>query len=70
MHVPCFERDLHGKICGNFTWEQNFKSALHDNANTWADADPLKVKYLVNAGKFKPNLKSDPLIFFLSVTYP
>jgi len=23
-----------------------FQSALHDNSNTWADAGPLKVKYL------------------------
>ena len=30
-----------------------FQSALHNNSNTWADAGPLKVKYLVNAGNFK-----------------
>jgi len=29
---------------------------LHDDANTWADAGPLKVKYLVNAENFKHNL--------------
>ena len=67
MYVPCFESVLHGEICGTFTWVQsfkcNFQSALHDNSNTWADAGLLKVKYLVNAGNFKHNLQSAPLIF-------
>ena len=34
----------------------DFLSALHDNFHTWADAGPLKVKYLVNAVKYKHNL--------------
>jgi hypothetical protein len=34
----------------------NFPSDLHADAKTWADAGPLKVKYLVNAGNFKHNL--------------
>jgi len=60
--VPCFESVLHGESFCNLTWVKNFKfthtnafeSALHENSNTWADAGPLKVKYLVNAGNFKP----------------
>ena len=34
----------------------NFQSELHDDTKTWADAGPLKVKYLVNAGIFIHNL--------------
>ena len=30
----------------------NFQSVLHDDAKTWADAGPLKVKYPVNAENF------------------
>ena len=70
MDAFCFESVLHGEICGNFTWVQSFKfsictiafqSVLHDNSNTWVGAGPLKVKYLVKVGKFKRNLKRDPL---------
>jgi len=67
VHFSCFESDLHEEICCNFTWVQNFKfthfqNALHDNSNTWADAGPLKVKYLVNARNFKHILKRHPII--------
>jgi len=31
----------------------NFQSVLHADANTWADAGTLKVKYPVNAENFK-----------------
>ena len=31
----------------------NFQSVLHADANTWADAGPLKAKYPVNAVNFK-----------------
>jgi len=31
----------------------NFQSVLHADANTWADAGTLKVKYPVNAEIFK-----------------
>ena len=31
----------------------NFQSVLHADANTWADAGPLKAKYLVKAENFK-----------------
>jgi len=36
---------------------------LHGDANTWADAGPLKVKYPVNAENFKHNLLRNGLIF-------
>ena len=36
---------------------------LHDDSKPWADAGPVKVKFLVDAGKFKRNLQSDPLAF-------
>ena len=39
-----------------------FKSILHDDAKTWANAGTLKVKYLVNAVNFICILLSDPLI--------
>ena len=66
----CFESFLQGEIYSNFTQVKCFKfthtiafqSVLHDNSKTWADAGPLKVKYLVSTGKFKCNLKSDPLL--------
>ena len=31
----------------------NFQSVLHADANTWADAGPLKAKYPENAVNFK-----------------
>jgi|APCry1669189070_1035195.scaffolds.fasta_scaffold82634_1 hypothetical protein len=34
----------------------NFQIVLHDDAKTWADANSLKGKTLVNAVKFKRNL--------------
>jgi len=34
----------------------HFQSVLHADANTWADADPLKAKYPVNAENFKRDL--------------
>jgi len=34
----------------------NFQSVLHADANTWADAGPLKAKYPVNAVNFKRDL--------------
>jgi hypothetical protein len=34
----------------------NFQTVLHDDAKTWADANSLKGKTLVNAVKFKRNL--------------
>jgi len=34
---------------------------------SWADPDPLKVNYQVNAEKSKCNLQSDPFIFLLFV---
>ena len=49
-------RTVHMKTC-------NFQSALHDNSKTWADAGPLKVKYLENVVNFKGILQSNPLIF-------
>jgi len=68
VHVPCFQSVLRGEICKNFTWMKNmqfthpiaFQSSLHDNSTTWADAGPLKVKYLVNAGKCERLLKETP----------
>jgi len=35
----------------------NFQSILHDDAKTWVDAGPFKVKYPVNAENFKRILK-------------
>ena len=32
-------------------------SVLHDDAKTWADAGPLKIKYLVNAVNLRRNLR-------------
>jgi len=34
-------------------WAFNFQSVLHADANTWADAGPLKAKYPENAVNFK-----------------
>ena len=34
----------------------NFQRVLLADANTWADAGPLKAKYLVNAENFKHEL--------------
>ena len=41
----------------------NFQSILHADAKTWADAGPLKVKYLVNAVNFIRQLQGNGLIF-------
>ena len=38
----------------------HFQSVLHADANTLADAGPLKAKYPVNAENFKRDLWSDP----------
>ena len=40
-----------------------FQSVLHADAKTWADAGPLKVKYLVNAVHFIRKLRGNGLIF-------
>jgi hypothetical protein len=39
----------------------NFQIVLHDDAKTWADASSLKGKTLVNAAKFKRNLRRNGL---------
>ena len=36
--------------------ERTTFKVLHDDANTWAYAGALKVKYLVNAVKYRRNL--------------
>ena len=41
----------------------NFQSILHTDAKTWADAGPLKVKYLVNTVNFIRKLRGNGLIF-------
>jgi hypothetical protein len=43
----------------DFTHANGFQSVLHDDAKSWADAGPLKVKYLVNAVNFKHILQSN-----------
>jgi len=39
------------------------KCFAHTHAKTWADAGPLKVKYLVNAVNFIRKLQGNGLIF-------
>ena len=47
----------------DFTHANAFQSVLHADAKTWADAGPLKVKYLVNAVNFIRKLRGNGLIF-------
>ena len=42
---------MHGKIYAQYRCERTTFKVLHDDANTWAYAGALKVKYLVNAVK-------------------
>ena len=44
----CMEKSTHSPDVNN-----NFQSILLDDAKTWADAGPFKVKYLINAENFK-----------------
>ena len=47
----------------DFTHANAFQSVLHADAKTWADAGPLKGKYLVNAVNFIHKLQGNSLIF-------
>ena len=47
----------------DFTHANAFQSILHADAKTWADAGPLKVKYLVNAVNVIRKLQGNGLIF-------
>ena len=51
---------LHGKINTQEDATYNFQSILHDDAKTWADAGPFKVKYPVNAENFLLYFKEAP----------
>ena len=69
-HIPLAVCSVLCKYCvwrhlrSNFTCSDLSKCSTVRSGvlRTWADAGPLKVKYLVNAEKLKLNLQSDPLI--------
>ena len=73
MDVPYFQSVLHAKICAKYqmwaffgsgrlrTWFQSVFARTH--GKIWADAGPLKVKYLVNAVNFIRKLRGNGLIF-------
>ena len=73
MDVPYFQSVLHAKICAKYqmwaffgsgrlrTWFQSVFARTH--GKIWADAGPLKVKYLVNAVYFIRKLRGNGLIF-------
>ena len=61
LKVFCMEKSAVILYGFKFRHKIAFQSNLqNENSNTWADACLLKVNYLVNAGKFEPNLQSDP----------
>jgi hypothetical protein len=66
--VFCMLKSAQNIRCGHFfgsgrlrTWFQSVFARTH--GKIWADADPLKVKYLVNAVYFIRKLRGNGLIF-------